>query len=199
MKRFTPLTLIAATALVLAGCSGGTEETEAKPEEVEANTTEPDTRPPGVPVVEDQLNVDQWAERIEDETILETNEDGIPIHAADNEYDVLLTEGVIKPGYSYIAAIEDARYTCYILTAAIGNKGDLNADILEGITAAQHLAQLKRVESSDYPDVQEYEDDKKPNAHTKAAIIHLCPDTVEYFNDEMTTVPPFSDAIAELD
>lgn len=198
MKRFAPLTF--AAALVFTGCSTGADaEAETEPVETTESATEADTRPAGVPVIQDQLNVDEWAERIEDDTVTETNEDGIPVHAADNEYDVLLTDGVIEPGYSHIAAIEDARYACYLLTAAIGNSGELSPSILEGITAAQHLAQAARIEDSDYPDVQEYEDDDKPNAHTKAAVIHLCPDTAEYFDDDLANTSPFSEAIEELD
>ena len=109
-----------------------------------------------------------------------------------------MTEGVLEPGYSMIAPIEDARYACYILAASINNVDELHLDILDGIVAAQHLAQLGRIENDDYPDVQEYDDDSKPILHTKAAIIHLCPDTIDYFDDEMADTPPFSEAIAEL-
>lgn len=193
------IAILSIATLFLAGCSDDTDSSPGPaPAKTTEDPTETDTRPAGVSVIEDQLNVDQWAERIEDETILETNDDGIPVHAADNEYDVLLTDGVLEAGYSYIAAIEDARYACYLLTAAIGNAGELGADIHEGITAAQHLAQLGRVNNSEYPDVQEYPDDDKPNAHTKAAVIHLCPDTVEHFDDELFNTSPFSEAIAEI-
>src|SRR5699024_9443370 len=149
--------------------------------------------------VADQLDVDQWARRIEDDQITELNDGGVPMYATDNEYEVLLTDGILEAGYSMIAPIEDARYACYILAAAIGNNDELGNDIHEGIVAAQHLAQMKRVENSDYPDVQVYDDDSKPDAHTKAAIIHLCPETTEYFDDAMANTPPFSDAVTELE
>lgn len=202
MKHFALLTLT--TTLLLTACGTETEaesEPAATTAEAETETTAEteDSRPVGLPDITDQLDVDQWTDRIQDKSIIELNDDGIPLYATDNEYEVLLTDGVLEPGYSMIAPIEDARYACYILAAAINNVGELDLDILDGIVAAQHLAQLGRIENDDYPDVQEYDDDdSKPNAHTKAAIIHLCPDTIEYFDDEMAATPPFSEAIAEL-
>jgi|SRR5690625_3174969 len=199
MKPQHLITALAATALLITGCgSNGTQAEEPEPTEVTTHSAA-EHRPESPSDVTDQLDVDQWTERIQDDQITELNEDGVPIYATDNEYEVLLTDGVVESGYSLIAPIEDARYACYILAAAVGHNDELSNDIHEGIVAAQHLAQMKRIDSSAYPDVQEYKDDSKPDTHTKAAIIHLCPDTAQYFDDEMSSTPPFSEAIAELE
>lgn len=63
---------------------------------------------------------------------------------------------------------------------------------------SRHLAQLSRIDDSDYPAVQEHENDDKPATHANAGIIHLCPDTVDYLDAELAKTPPFSEATAEI-